>query len=79
MIVREAEKEYLSLPGQVRNIFKTKLLALQKQPRPRGSQKLHTTNTYRIRTGNYRALYSIDDHKRSVLVLSIGHRKEIYR
>lgn len=54
--------------------------ALATEPRPRGCLKLEgTTNEYRIRVSDYRIVYSIWDDKLVVLVIDLGHRKDIYR
>ena len=55
----------------------TKELALT--PRPRGVEKVKNTGLWRIRQGEYRIIYSIDDKKLLVTVVRIGHRREIYR
>jgi mRNA interferase RelE/StbE len=56
------------------------LLGLAEDPRPAGVEKLaNAENTYRIRQGNYRILYEIDDHARRVRVMKIGDRKDVYR
>ena len=48
-------------------------------PRPPGCRKLAgTTDRYRVRVGDYRIIYRIDDGKVTVLVLVIGHRREVY-
>lgn len=48
-------------------------------PRPSGCRKLAgTDDRYRIRVGNYRIIYRIDDGRVAVLVLVIGHRREVY-
>lgn len=52
---------------------------LAKNPRPTGSQKLSGADKYRIRCGNYRIVYSINDDERFVQVVKIGHRREVYR
>lgn len=52
---------------------------LRSDPRPPGSQKLSGAEQYRIRQGNYRLVYSIDDAQRVVEVFRIGHRKDVYR
>jgi mRNA interferase RelE/StbE len=50
------------------------------QPRPRRSQKLTgSESSYRIRVGDYRILYEVDDQSRIVSVFAIGHRREVYR
>lgn len=52
---------------------------LSADPRPPGCRKLAgTSDRYRIRVGHYRIIYRVDDKKVTVLVLVIGHRREIY-
>ncbi len=61
-----------------RLIEKIKLLATQ--PRPSRSEKLAgRLNLYRVRQGNYRVIYSIDDETRVVDVVKVGHRRDVYR
>ncbi len=53
---------------------------LAAEPRPHGCTKLlGTESSYRVRVGNYRIVYTIDDGIRVVTVTRVGHRKEIYR
>ena len=52
---------------------------LAQTPRPRGVEKVKSTGLWRIRQGDYRIIYSIDDNQRLVTVVRIGHRKEVYR
>jgi mRNA interferase RelE/StbE len=50
------------------------------QPRPLGSEKLAgRPNLYRVRQGNYRIIYSVDDQSRIVDVVKVGHRRDVYR
>ncbi len=50
------------------------------EPRPRGCRKLQTyDDIYRVRTGVFRILYSVEDGRLLILVLKVGHRKGIYR
>ena len=61
-----------------RLIEKIKLLSTQ--PRPSGSEKLAgSPNLYRVRQGNYRIIYSVDDETRVVDVVKVGHRRDVYR
>ncbi|MDQ4076813.1 MAG: type II toxin-antitoxin system RelE/ParE family toxin [Chloroflexota bacterium] len=55
------------------------LTDLGSEPRPAGTKKLGHLNSYRIRVGDYRAIYRIDDTNRTVKVWRIGHRKDVYR
>jgi mRNA interferase RelE/StbE len=49
-------------------------------PRPIGSEKLAgRDDCYRIRVGDYRVVYSIDDARREIVILKVGHRREVYR
>ena len=52
---------------------------LGEEPRPRGSRKLSGREGWRIRVGEYRVLYEIDEGAREVTVLDVGHRRDIYR
>jgi mRNA interferase RelE/StbE len=57
-----------------------KIQALASAPRPRGSEKLAGySDRYRIRQGNYRVVYLIDDSSSMVTIFKIGHRREVYR
>lgn len=57
-----------------------RIQVLASDPRPQGSEKLAGyTNRYRIRQGNYRIVYLIDDETRVVTVYRIGHRRDVYR
>jgi mRNA interferase RelE/StbE len=51
---------------------------LAENPRPVGCEKLSVQEYYRIRLGNYRIIYSIEDDKLIIIVIKIGHRKDIY-
>lgn len=52
---------------------------LANQPRPAGRHKLRGRDGWRIRVGNYRVIYEIDDQQSMVTVLHIGHRRDVYR
>jgi mRNA interferase RelE/StbE len=52
---------------------------LAQTPRPRGVEKVKSTGLWRIRQGDYRIIYSIDDNQQLVTIVRIGHRKEVYR
>jgi mRNA interferase RelE/StbE len=57
-----------------------KIQALAPDPRPRGSEKLAGySDRYRVRQGNYRVVYLIDDSASAVTIYKIGHRREVYR
>ena len=78
-IRRQAQKALDRLP---RSDFPAVIEAvkdLAQSPRPRGIEKVRTTGLWRIRQGDYRIIYAIDDDERRVTVVRIGHRREIYR
>jgi mRNA interferase RelE/StbE len=52
---------------------------LADEPRPQGCRKLSGHERYRLRFGNYRVVYAVVDVERTVRVVKVGHRKEIYR
>ena len=56
-----------------------KIRALAENPRPIGCEKLSGREQYRLRQGRYRIVYSVSDPEASVLVVKIGHRREVYR
>jgi mRNA interferase RelE/StbE len=78
-ILRRAQKELAHLPpddyGRVRDAIRS----LAEEPRPRGSQKLAGREGWRIRVGPYRVIYEVDDRQRSVTILHVGHRRDVYR
>jgi mRNA interferase RelE/StbE len=78
-IIPSAEKEMDKLPGLIQRRISGKLLSLENNPRPTGAKKLSDREEYRLRVGNYRVLYTIDDKGRMATVFAIGHRREVYR
>ena len=52
---------------------------LANMSRPKGVEKIKSAGLWRIRQGDYRIVYSIDDSQKTVTILRIGHRREIYR
>jgi len=56
-----------------------RVTSLAEDPRPSGCEKLSALERYRVRQGDYRIVYSVDDAARTVVIFKIGHRKEIYR
>lgn len=80
------DKKYLKdlekIPFHFRESIKEKVEELAKNPRPDGYVKLKgskQTPLYRIRCGDYRVIYVIKDDVLIVVVVELGHRKEIYR
>ena len=75
-----AERELLGLPAQVQRRLIPRIDALAREPRPVGVMKLSDDEgLYRIRSGDYRIVYEIRDRVLLILVVSMGHRRDIYR
>ncbi len=78
-VKKSAAKELEDIPKKdLRKIVK-RIQSLVENPRPTGSQKLSGQEQYRIRQGDYRIIYSVDDEDSIVDIIKIGHRREIYR
>ena len=80
IIGKQAFKELETLPKKTNQQISKSIDKLAGEPRPHGCKKLKGEHQYiwRIRVGNYRVLYSIDDEIRIVEIGKIGHRKDIY-
>ena len=76
---RSAEKELERLSTKTHDKIVARIISLKEDPRPSGARKLHRREGYRIRVGDYRILYIVDDAKKKVEVFSVAHRKEVYR
>jgi mRNA interferase RelE/StbE len=63
----------------MRERIETAIDGLGDDPRPRGVEKLAGRDTYRIRVGDYRVVFAVDDGARIVTVARIAHRREVYR
>lgn len=77
---KSAEKELRKLSQtQLRGIV-TKIQALAINPHPEGSVKLRgSSDLFRIRHADYRVIYQVQDNKLILLVIKVGHRREVYR
>ena len=72
-------KDLRSIPKKdVQHILR-RIDGLADDPRPVGAQKLSGDEKYRIRQGNYRILYAIEDTVVTVTIVKVGHRREVYR
>lgn len=78
-ILAVAEKEMDALPSVVHRRLSRRIFSLEEEPRPRGARKLRGREEYRLRSGNYRILYMVNDANRVVTVMAVGHRREVYR
>ena len=79
-IEKPAWDELMAIPEKMRERLFTALESLEVEPRPSGVVKLAgADDLYRIRVGNYRIIYSIEDQVKIVLVEKVGHRRDVYR
>jgi mRNA interferase RelE/StbE len=78
-ILRSAQKALGKIRGTNYEAIKAAIFGLANNPRPPGCKKLTGRDGWRIRVGDYRIIYEIIDNELIVLVIDIGHRREIYR
>jgi mRNA interferase RelE/StbE len=78
-ILTPAQKSLCRLTTNIQSRIGRSMLALENNPRPSNVVKLSGREGWRIRVGDYRILYTIDDAKKEVVIYAIGHRREIYR
>lgn len=75
-----ARKALLALPHELRRRMGAALDALASDPRRPGTRKLTGSDLlYRLRVGDYRVVYEIHDDRLLILVVKVGHRRDIYR
>jgi mRNA interferase RelE/StbE len=80
VIPRAVQKQLDALPNDVYERIATKIQQLAKDPRPDGVTKMKgTDNEYRIRIGDYRVRYEINDKELIILLLQCKHRKDVYK
>jgi len=79
LIERSAQKSLAKIPKSEQSKIIQSIENLSDNPRPHDSKKLSGRNGWRIRVGNYRVIYEIQNNQLIILVLSIGDRKEIYK
>ena len=76
---RKAQRSLDRLPTGDFEAVLDAVKGLANSPRPKGVEKIKSAGLWRIRQGDYRIVYSIDDGQKIVTILRIGHRREIYR
>ncbi len=79
LILRRAQRELRSLPTGAYERVKEAVGDLGDDPRPSTCRRLTGREGWRIRVGDYRVIYEIDDAQRTVTVLHVGHRRDVYR
>ncbi len=78
-ILRRAQKELAQLPGPAFDRVRDGIVSLGHEPRPSGCRKLTGRDGWRIRVGDYRIIYEVDDSQGVVTILHVGHRRDVYR
>ena len=80
LIKRSAERDLRRLPRTLLERISERILALREDPRPHGVRKLvGALEGWRIRVGDYRILYQIDDDAQTVTIVRVKHRRQVYR
>ena len=79
LIERHAQKQLARIAQPDRDRIVAAVWGLAEEPRPGGVKKLTGREAWRIRVGDYRIIYEIHDQALVVLVIAIGHRRDIYR
>jgi len=78
-LLPQAQKDLNNFTGKIFQQIKDKILTLRNNPRPRGCLKLTAEEGYRLRSGNYRIIYRINDKEKIIYIYRIKHRKEVYK
>ncbi len=77
---KRATKQFKAISLEIQLRLRPKIDALADEPRPSGVVKLSgEADLYRIRVGDYRVVYRVEDENLIVLIIKLGHRNEIYR
>ena len=77
-ISASARRALRKLDGQARKRVVSAIVDLADDPRPDGCRKLQGRTEYRIRIGDYRVLYDVDDTRIRIEVVTVGHRRDVY-
>ncbi len=81
LILPSAKREIEAIePRADRELIVRRIGALAPNPRPAGCEKpAGVEGHYRVRQGNYRVIYRVEDHRLVIVVVKVGHRREVYR
>jgi mRNA interferase RelE/StbE len=74
-----SEKQLSKLPDNIYLQIRKLINVLKEHPYPAGCKKLNNIDGFRVRTGKYRILYTVDSKLKSIVIYKIGHRKDVYR
>jgi mRNA interferase RelE/StbE len=76
---KSVAKDLRAFPKQEVKRIMQRIRSLADDPRPAGCEKLSGQERYRVRQGSYRIIYEIDDARLIVLIVRVGHRRDVYR
>jgi mRNA interferase RelE/StbE len=76
---KSVAKDLRDLPKQDIKRIMQRIRSLADDPRPAGCEKLSSLERYRVRQGSYRIIYEIKDDRLIVLIVKVGHRRDVYR
>jgi mRNA interferase RelE/StbE len=79
ILPKSVQKELDRLPDEIARRILVRLAGLETNPRPADVKKLKGRDAWRIRVSDYRVIYEIHDRVLQVIVITVGHRREIYR
>jgi mRNA interferase RelE/StbE len=79
LVKASAARELEALPRRDRIRVVGRIARLADDPRPAGCEKLSGHEQYRVRQGDYRILYEVSDAEVVVIVIKVGHRRDVYR
>ena len=79
ILPKSVQKELDRLPDDIARRIMARLDGLETTPRPSDVKKLKGRDAWRIRVGDYRVVYEIHDRVLQIIVITVGHRREIYR
>lgn len=79
IITRTVQKTLSKLPDKIVTKLEAAMLKLEDNPRPFGCNKLKGREAYRIRKGDYRIIYEIEDKVLRIIIIDVGNRKDVYR
>ena len=79
ILPRSVQKQIAKLDATVASRIEEALIALEADPRPPGAKKLTGRDGWRVRIGDYRVIYEIHDRVLQIIIIQIGHRRDVYR
>jgi mRNA interferase RelE/StbE len=79
ILSKSVQKELERLPDNIASRILMRLAGLETNPRPADVKKLKGRDAWRIRVGDYRVIYEIHDRILQIIVVNVGHRREVYR